>query len=223
MKFTKLALVLLLTTAMETHAEFSATIGVVSDYVWRGNTQTDEKPALQLGAGYHHSSGFYGGLWGSNVDDGGDDSYEIDVYGGYGFSFNKWFFDLSYVSYNYPKNERRVLNSDGDVVTIDESVLESTDEVILGIGRGFLNLMHAYNLDELYEYTKIGADFALNRNINLNLGVGLNNPAVGPNDADYLLGLSVDFNSFLLDMNYTATDSSEAGDDRLTFGIRKEY
>ena len=223
MKGTKLALLLLLSTTLQSHAEFSATIGVVSDYIFRGNTQTDGKPALQLGAGYHHSTGAYVGFWGSNVDDDGDDSFELDFYGGYGFSFYKWFFDVSYVSYNYPENEEEVDDGFGNRITQDVSVLESTDEVIVGIGRGFLNLTYAYNLDELYEYAKIGADFALNRDINLNIGVGLNNPAEGPNDADYLLGLSVDFRSFLLDMNYTATDSSEAGEDRLTFGIRKEY
>jgi uncharacterized protein (TIGR02001 family) len=38
-----------------------------SEYVFRGYTQTHNDPALQGGVDYEHSSGFYLGLWASNV------------------------------------------------------------------------------------------------------------------------------------------------------------
>ena len=52
---------------------FSANVTAVSDYVFRGITQTDSHPAIQGGFDYAHASGLYAGLWASNVDfnDGG--------------------------------------------------------------------------------------------------------------------------------------------------------
>ena len=64
----------------------SANIGVVSNYLWRGITQTDDKPAIQGGLDYSHSSGFYAGTWLSNVDfnlDENNPSAEVDLYLGY--------------------------------------------------------------------------------------------------------------------------------------------
>ena len=46
---------------------FTGNVGVFSQYIFRGLTQTNRKPALQGGFDYSHSSGFYLGLWGSNV------------------------------------------------------------------------------------------------------------------------------------------------------------
>jgi len=45
----------------------TANIGLVSDYVFRGLTQTNGKPAIQGGIDYAHSSGFYVGTWLSNI------------------------------------------------------------------------------------------------------------------------------------------------------------
>ncbi len=42
-------------------------VAVVSDYIFRGLTQTNGKPAIQGGFDYAHSSGFYAGTWLSNI------------------------------------------------------------------------------------------------------------------------------------------------------------
>ena len=42
-------------------------IRLVNDYVWRGLTQTNGKPAIQGGLDYTHASGFYVGTWLSNI------------------------------------------------------------------------------------------------------------------------------------------------------------
>jgi uncharacterized protein (TIGR02001 family) len=47
---------------------FSANIGAVSNYIWRGVTQTGDQPAIQGGLDVAHESGFYAGTWISNVD-----------------------------------------------------------------------------------------------------------------------------------------------------------
>lgn len=47
---------------------FSANIGAVSNYVWRGVTQTGDQAAVQGGLDVAHESGFYAGTWASNID-----------------------------------------------------------------------------------------------------------------------------------------------------------
>jgi uncharacterized protein (TIGR02001 family) len=46
---------------------FTGNVGIFSQYIFRGLTQTNAKPALQGGFDYSHASGFYIGTWGSNV------------------------------------------------------------------------------------------------------------------------------------------------------------
>lgn len=81
----------------------SANIGAVSNYMWRGQSQTDNGPAIQGGLDYAHESGFSAGTWVSNVDFGDDTNYELDLYAGFGGSIND---DLSYelnlIYYAYP-------------------------------------------------------------------------------------------------------------------------
>ena len=67
---------------------FSVNVGLASSYIYRGLNQSDYKPALQVGADYAHSSGFYVGVWASSIrwvkDFGlGTANVETDVYAGY--------------------------------------------------------------------------------------------------------------------------------------------
>ena len=45
----------------------SGNVGVVSQYVFRGLSQTNGKPAIQGGPDYRHASGLYAGTWLSNI------------------------------------------------------------------------------------------------------------------------------------------------------------
>lgn len=64
---------------------WSANASVVSQYVSRGLRQTWGKPALQAGVDYTAPSGFYAGVWGSQVSDHviAGAHAEIDTYLGY--------------------------------------------------------------------------------------------------------------------------------------------
>jgi uncharacterized protein (TIGR02001 family) len=97
-------------------------VGLYSQYIFRGLTQTNHKPALQGGVDLTHSSGFYLGAWGSNIswltDTSGDGttgggkyyksggSLEIDLYGGYRHTFDSigsgLGIDLGALQYWYP-------------------------------------------------------------------------------------------------------------------------
>lgn len=84
--------------------------GFFSQYIFRGLTQTDGKPAAQGGFDYAHSSGFYLGTWASNISwlhDFGSyssSSLEWDLYGGYKNTFGKsdWGYDVGLLEYYYP-------------------------------------------------------------------------------------------------------------------------
>ncbi len=69
--------------SQDSEHEFSANVGLFSDYLYRGITQTQEGPAIQGGLDYSHApTGAYAGVWASNVDFGADAKIEIDYYGG---------------------------------------------------------------------------------------------------------------------------------------------
>src|SRR3712207_6349387 len=62
---------------------------VVSDYRFRGITQTDKRFAIQGTFSVAHESGFYATVWGSSIDDyvyNGADA-ELDLIGGYRRTF----------------------------------------------------------------------------------------------------------------------------------------
>lgn len=75
-------------------------VNLVSEYRFRGIDQTWGKPALQGGADYAHASGWYAGLWGSNVSGNSypGSSLELDYYAGYNGKFND---DLGWTAGGY--------------------------------------------------------------------------------------------------------------------------
>ncbi|MCK8515143.1 TorF family putative porin [Methylonatrum kenyense] len=87
-------------------AEFSANIGVTSNYIFRGLTQTDDGAAVQGGLDYGHESGVYVGAWASNVDfeiEGSNfTGYELDGWIGFAGAFEQLNYDLGYIYYAYP-------------------------------------------------------------------------------------------------------------------------
>ncbi len=98
-----------LAMAAESPHSLSGNIGLTSNYLFRGVSQTQNGPALQGGFDYAHKSGFYAGTWASNVawvKEGGfkdDSSMEIDLYAGYSGSLSDDLgYDLGLVTYYYP-------------------------------------------------------------------------------------------------------------------------
>lgn len=84
-------------------AQLSANIGAVSNYVWRGMTQTDDGPAVQGGVDYAHESGLFLGTWVSNVDfRAPDPDVEVDFYGGYSGTAGDVSYKATLIYYWYP-------------------------------------------------------------------------------------------------------------------------
>jgi uncharacterized protein (TIGR02001 family) len=107
----------LVTCTTLVQAEFSSTIMLASDYVFRGISNTDGDPAIQGSLDYEHESGFYAGVWASNVkfrENAGEDavdtvqeaSMEIDYYAGFASELEmgiSW--DIGALYYSYPGSE----------------------------------------------------------------------------------------------------------------------
>ncbi|WP_028311880.1 TorF family putative porin [Derxia gummosa] len=83
---------------------FAGNAGLVSDYRFRGFTQTNYKPAFQGGFDLAHASGFYIGNWNSNVEESlySGASLEMDFYAGYKGTFQDVGYDVGYYYYAYP-------------------------------------------------------------------------------------------------------------------------
>jgi len=93
--------------AQDNKLNLSATATFTTDYVFRGISQTQENPAVQ--SEFDATYGiFYLGMWGSNVDFGGNGfgqdiaPLEIDYYAGITPSWQGIDFDIAGLYYTYP-------------------------------------------------------------------------------------------------------------------------
>ncbi|GAB0057187.1 hypothetical protein SIID45300_01510 [Candidatus Magnetaquicoccaceae bacterium FCR-1] len=112
----------------------TANVGVVSNYLFRGLTQTWDKPAVQGGIDYSHASGLYAGTWISNVSDKffADGWAEIDLYGGYNGKINDdWTWTVGTIGYLYPSANFKDATPSG---TYPDSQSYNTLELNAGLG-----------------------------------------------------------------------------------------
>ena len=77
---------------------------VVSDYRFRGISQTDKRFALQGGITVTHESGFYVSTWGSSIDEyvAASSDQELDLIAGYSRTFGAATVDVGVLYYYYP-------------------------------------------------------------------------------------------------------------------------
>jgi len=131
-------------------SNWSANIGVTSNYMWRGVTQTTDQAAIQGGIDYENPNGFYAGTWASNVSWTDPVGYEIDLYAGYGFDWGKTNWDVGYIYYAYPltENDSTALTSSADF-----------GEVYLNFGWEWLGLGVAYTTNVGGKDPATGTDF----------------------------------------------------------------
>ncbi len=177
MKKSLLALAVLGTLSASAAAHLSYNIGVVSDYRYRGITQTNFNPALQGGIDYAHSSGFYVGAWGSTISwikNTGDanrligntmtgfsagSNLEIDLYGGFKGNLTKDLgFDVGVLQYWYPGNKLDAIRSAGGLQLLQKA---ETTEVYGGLSYGPISAKYSYSLGSLFGQTQCNVTGAL--------------------------------------------------------------
>lgn len=110
MNFKRLALTAVLATGVSApaFADVTGNIGVFSEYMFRGIAQSTGA-AVQGGLDYSHDSGFYAGIWGSNVNTvaggGTEASNELDVYGGFIIKAGDLAIDIGGIAYVYSEDK----------------------------------------------------------------------------------------------------------------------
>jgi uncharacterized protein (TIGR02001 family) len=79
----------------------SANVGLTSDYVFRGISQSNQEAAVQGGVDFTCGN-WYVGVWGSSINFGLEGTAEVDVYAGYKTTFGRFAVDLGVIYYAYP-------------------------------------------------------------------------------------------------------------------------
>lgn len=181
---------------------FNWNAAATSEYMFRGISQTDDHPAIQAGAGYSFSNGFYVGGWASNVDFGESTDAEIDTFVGWNGDLNDTFnLDVQLVRYNY------IGEPDGVDYAYNELIgkvsFAENYSATLGYTNDFLNT------DTDSFYGAVGGSWAVGNEVNLTAGLGYTT-VQGPEDGylDYSVGVNRDFGPVNIGLGYIGTDSS---------------
>ena len=194
----------------------TANAGAVSDYRFRGISQTFGKPAAQFGVDYAHSSGLYVGNWNSNINEGAgypSSHWETDFYAGYKTSIGKINLDVGAIYYGYPNSSssssRYQITNPKTGATYSGTVKDS--EVYLGASWEWLSAKYFYSTDAYFSmpgtrgttYLDIGANFDLGNGWGLNGHFGqlqmqgINTASTSYNYNDYKVGVTKDFNGWV--------------------------
>lgn len=213
--------------------EISSNVGFFSDYAFRGISQSDERPVLQGGFDVSHESGFYAGVWGSNVDfnDNDEATLEFDIYGGYSGSIDDISYDFGLIYYAYPG--------------ADASLNYDFYEVSAAVGYDFDVLSASASINYSPEYFGDSGDAVyysgavavpLPNDFSLSGHVGYqtidDGPSYGINEdqyTDWSLGLGYSLAGFDLSLQYIDTNldeptqCSDGCSERVIFGVSRSF
>ncbi len=197
------------TSAPEPEYSYTLNGGVVTDYRYRGISQTRFRPAIQGGADFSHKSGFYVGTWASSIrwinDAGGDTDSEIDIYGGYKFNAGPVAVDLGVLRYIFP----------GSALPVGPN----TTEIYVGGTYGPATLKYSHSTTNLFGFANSEGSGYLDLSATFETGFyGLTvTPHVGhqrvknngySSYTDWSIGLGKDFgNGFTASLAYVDTNA----------------
>jgi uncharacterized protein (TIGR02001 family) len=138
--------------APEPDLSVSYNVGVITDYCYRGISQSRLEPALQGGFDLAHKNGLYFGVWGSTIKwikdggtiagvDTGSNFLEVDVYGGYKGELTKDVtYDVGLLQYWYPSNNYQAAGY----------VNANTLETYAAVTSGPLTVKYSHALTDLF-------------------------------------------------------------------------
>lgn len=192
-----------------------------TDYVFRGISQTKSDPAIQ-GYAELQVSGFYAGVWASNVNfpTFTDPSSEIDFYAGYRATFDAFTVDAGGLYYYYPGELRGLRETDyweiyakpsfafGDLGSITGNLYWTSDFLNTGANAAYLSGIAKVNVPltlapdvGVYVSGEFGKQW-IKRSTDLGSGNNFNAP-------DYLtwnVGAGLTYKAITLDVRYSDTD-----------------
>lgn len=153
------------TAAPESSLSFN--VGAVSDYRYRGISQSRLKPALQGGVDYADKSGFYVGAWASSIkwikDAGGDSNVELDLYGGYKGAVGDVAYDVGFLRYEYSGNK---------LANVSGFVDANTNEVYGAATFGPATLKYSHAVSNLFGFVDSKNSYYVDLSATFDLGSG---------------------------------------------------
>ena len=198
-------------------------LSFVSDYSFRGLSQTLEEPAVQGGFDYAHSSGLYLGTWASNVSQSlyGPANMEWDFYGGYAKTFGDWGVNVGALFYYYPGGK-----------TPDGGTYDTT-ELYVGGSWKWLSAKLSYAVSDFFGgnqnsfpasfsgssdgsmYLELNANYPVNDALSIIAHVGQQTvegtaPGVDLDYTDYKVGVNYLWKGFNFGLAYKDTDAEKA-------------
>ncbi len=204
------------------YADLAYNVGVVSDYRYRGISQTRLKPAVQGGVDFS-AGGFYLGAWASSIkwvqDAYGDAQVELDLYGGYKGEIAKDLaYDVGLLQYIYPGASTAQWNA----AYKNPNTLEAYAAITYGPATAKLS----YGLSNLFGNHDFGTgkgskgSYYLDLSASLDVGGGVTLvPHLGyqkvvhianASYTDYALTLSKDFGGLVPSLAIVGTDANKS-------------
>jgi uncharacterized protein (TIGR02001 family) len=207
--------------ALAEDSPVSSNVSLTTNYLYRGVSQTGNKPAIQGGFDYANPSGLYAGVWGSSIswisDAGGGAAgggvghagTELDTYLGFSSSFAGDFtYDVGFLRYNYPGEYNGNLSAD-------------TNEIYGKIGYKWVSFKYSNSLTDLFGV----ADTKGSTYLDLSASYDIEGPGIsvgahygkqkyggsgcsGCDYADYNVSVSKDFSGYGVGLMYSKTDIS---------------
>lgn len=191
----------------ETESPISWEVGAVSDYLFRGASQTDENPTGQAGITWTSPVGVYVGGWASGVDF-GDDSpdFEVDYFVGYSWDVNDSVnLDVLLNRYTYPGASELAYN---------ELITTATYAETYKLSVGYSN--DVWNTSTDGWYYALGGEWALPNDFSIAANVGRStfDSAVAEDYTDWNVSVGKDIGIVNVSLGYFGTD----GNGRTNFG-----
>lgn len=209
----------------------SGSVSLVNDYRYRGVSQTDEEMAIQGGITATHKSGFYAGIWASNLAGWGQfggANMELDLIGGYKKSFGGATVDVGLTWYMYPGGANNTdfaepyvkVSSTFGPVTGLVGLAYAPKQRALGNWSGTPQSAAGSSHDNLYIWGDVsggipGTPVTLKGHVGYSKG----NPGLGPNGTsvaptgkywDFLVGADVALGPVVLGVSYVTTSITDA-------------
>ncbi len=196
--------------AVEKKSAISANINIVTNYVWRARTQSDDNKAIQGGLDWDARNGFILGIWGSSL--GKNDGSEFDYYGSYSGKLNNGIgYEIGYIDYRYSK--------DNGSANFKESYI-STSYANFG-------LIYYKGHNEAVNYIEGSYGTSIN-DIDASLTLGRYSNTIGNADGYKMYGISFGKSYDGLDyaLNFTKTNENDVdvdNEENIVFSIGKSF
>jgi uncharacterized protein (TIGR02001 family) len=189
---------------------------LVSDYRYRGITQTRFDPAIQVGADLGLPNGLYAGVWATNIKwikdaaPGGKGASEVDLYAGYKAELSKDLMaDVGVLRYQYPGNNYVITGGDN----------ANTTELYAALSFGPATLKYSRSTTSLFGWADSKGSGYLDLSAAIDMGGGWNIvPHLGrqtvannayANYTDYSIAITKDFSGLVLGMSLVGVDAKD--------------